>query len=72
MTHTRWQQLREEASRADDAALVARRDLEHWLKRTGWKHDSDLLCRRCPWIDPNGTGHFGFEAAVLLQEGRGI
>ena len=70
MTHTRWQQLRDIADRADAAALSARFDLEEMLKTTGWKLDPDLLAGRCPWINPKDGGHFDFEAAVLLEEGR--
>jgi len=70
MTHTRWQQLRDIADVATDAVHNAQKDLEVMLEGKGWKLDPDLLAGRCPWINPKDGGHFNFEAAVLLQEGR--
>ncbi len=70
MTHTRWQQLRDEADTATDAVNNAQVDLKEWLRKKGWKEDDDVLARRCPWIEPREGGHFKFEAAVLLEEGR--
>ena len=68
MTHTRWQELRDLADTAKDAAHNAQYDLYWWLEAKGWKRPGSICGHK--WIDPVDGGAFDFEAAVLLQEGR--